>query len=62
MSLYCRLKPTPSAGGEATPVESRERQSIPLPASSARPDAPQYMAGPSGCQGTLLAQIQLAVT
>lgn len=37
-------------------------QSIPLPTGSARPDALQYMVGPFGCQGTLLAQTQLAVT
>lgn len=50
-----------SARGEVTQCRVEQDNSSSCPADSAGPDAPEAMVEPFGCQGTLLARIQLAV-
>ena len=50
-----------SARGEAAAGRAERDAPFPRPASSAVPEAPQGTLGPLGCQGPLLAHIQLAV-
>jgi len=58
-SCNCHIA-VPIAGEKAT--QCKVGQSLSSSSGSAEPDAPQGTAGPPGCQGTLLTQIQLVST
>ena len=55
-------KAAPSAGSEAAQHRAEWDNPSSRPAGSAGLDAPHGTVGPLGCQGTLLAQIQLSIS
>lgn len=58
--LHCGAQTHAQCSKWGHTVQSRVQQSLLSPGSSAGPDASQGTLGPSGCQGSLLAHVQLA--